>query len=332
MATIRDVARAANVSVGTVSMVLNRSDKVSEVTRQRVQGVIDALDYRRNPHARSLKLNKSCSVGFLVTDLSNPFFGSMVGAMQDEVNARDNALVLGMTQNRISQERRALERLVRDGVDGLIMVPAHERNPDTSHVREQIERGMPLVFISSYYVGVECGCVMTDLARGAYLLTRHLLEQGRRRIAFVGGYRTLALAELRIQGYVKAHAEAGVPVDEALILEGDPVFEGGREAAEHLLALCPDAIMGVNDLVGMGILSLLREKRVRVPDDIAVAGYDDLLFASMLETPLTTVRQPVKQMCACAAEMLFRQIEGAPGSAQSVLLEPTLVVRASTQK
>ncbi len=330
--TIRDVAEAAKVSVGTVSMVLNDSDKVNEFTRQHVLRTIDALGYRRNPHARSLSQNKSYNIGFVVTDLTNPFFGSMVGYMQNEINDRDNSLVLGMTQNLIPLEKRAIERLIRVDVDGLILVPAHTRDHDTSHIRALIHQGLPLVFISSHYAGLEHGCVMTDLAQGAYLLARHLLDKGRRRIAFAGGYRGLILTEQRIEGYRRAHVEAGVPVDERMIIEAEPVFEGGREAAAKLFEgdVKPDAVISVNDLVCMGVLSYLRETGVRVPEDVALAGYDDLVFSSMLETPLTTVRQPLRAMCARAADMLFRQIAGEEPEARPVLLPPELVVRAST--
>jgi DNA-binding LacI/PurR family transcriptional regulator len=330
--TIRDVAEAAKVSIGTVSMVLNGSEKVSEFTRQHVQRTIDAMGYRRNPHARSLSQNKSYNIGFVVTDLTNPFFGSMVGLLQNEINERDNSLVLGMTQNQIPLEKRAIERLLRIDVDGLILVPAHTREADTAHIRELIQRGLPLVFISSHYAGLEQGCVMTDLSRGAYLLVRHLLDKGRRRIAFAGGYRGLTLTEKRIDGYRRAHADAGVQVDERMIIEAEPIFEGGQEAATKLLqgAVKPDAVVSVNDLVCMGVLSRLRERGMRVPEDVAVAGYDDLVFSSMLETPLTTVRQPLRAMCARAADMLFRQIAGEESNARPVLLEPELVVRAST--
>ena len=330
--TIREVAEAAKVSVGTVSMVLNGSDKVNEFTRQHVQRLIDVMGYRRNPHARSLSQNKSYNIGCIVTDLTNPFFGSMVGYLQNEVNDRDNTLVLGMTKNLIALEKRAIERLMRVDVDGLILVPAHTRDQDTSHIRALIQNGLPVVFISSHYAGLEQGCVMTDLSRGAYLLARHLLQKGRRRIAFAGGYRGLVLTERRIEGYRLAHEEFGVPVDEWMIVEAEPIFEGGRESASKLFegAQAPDAVICINDLVCMGVLSRLREMRIRVPEDVALTGYDDLVFSAMLETPLTTVRQPLRMMCARAVDMLFGQIAGEEPEAKAVLLEPELVTRAST--
>lgn len=327
--TIRDVAEAAKVSVGTVSMVLNDSLKVSEFTRQHVLRTIGALGYHRNPHARSLSQNKSYNIGFIVPDLTNPFYGSMVGTMQNEINDRDNSLLLGITQNLIPLEKSAIERLLRVDVDGLILVPAHTREQEISHIRALIRQGLPLVFISSHYAGLEQGCVMTDLAQGAYLLTRHLLSMGRRRIAFAGGYRGPVLTEERIKGFRRAHVEAGVPVDERRIVEADPVFEGGREAAARLFegSEKPDAVISANELVCMGVLSHLRGMGVRVPEDVALAGYDDLLFSAMLETPLTTVRQPLQAMCARAADMLFRQIAGEEPEARPVLLPPELVVR-----
>ena len=331
-ASIRDVAALADVSVGTVSMVLNNSNKVSIHTRMNVLDAIKKLNYKRNPYARSLSLNKSHNIGFIVTDLTNPYFGMMVGHLQQEVNSRENSLMLGMTENTVRLEKRLIESLVNSGVDGLIIVPAHERDPDIAHIHALLSQKIPTVFISSHYTGIESNCVMTDLAKGSYDMTRYLLETGHRNILYISGYRGLVLSELRIQGFVEAHRDMGLLVAPDQIVEADPIFQGGYSAAKQALgAKRPDAIMAINDVLCMGVLSYLHEAGLSVPDDISVAGYDDLLYSGMLETPLTTVRQPIQEMCACAVEMLFHLIHGGETNPKPLLLAPTLIVRTSTK-
>ena len=330
--TIRDVAALAGVSVGTVSMVLNNSRKVSAHTREIVLSAIAKLGYVRNPFARSFSLSRSNTIGFVVTDLTNPFFGMMAGYLHREADQRDHRLVLGVTDNTIRQERSVIESLADGGVDGFLIVPAQRREPDLTHIYNLSASGKPTVFISSHYTGIRQNCVMTDLTKGSYDMATHLLQSGHRDIAFISGLRGPVLSEMRIEGFLRAFRDMGVAVSQDQIIEADPVFDGGYKAAKHILSdRRPDAIMAVNDLLCLGVLSYLRENGIRVPDDISVAGYDDLIYSSMLETPLTTVRQPIKRMCAEAVSLLFDLIDGGAPTQEPILLEPKIIVRSSTR-
>lgn len=330
--TIRDVAALANVSVGTVSMVLNGSDKISKQTAERVMDAVVKMNYRRNPHARSLSSSKSRTIGLAMTDLTNPFFGMMVGNLQREIDKRDYSLILGMTKNSVEQEKKLIAKFVDTGVDGILIVPAHERNPELSHIYELATRNLPFVYVSTYYASTNGSCVMTDLAKGSHDMTKYLLELGHTNIVLASGYRELVLSEQRIQGFLRAHEEFGITVRPDQIIEAEPDFQSGYDAAKRIFSLCkPDAIMTINDVMSMGVLSYLHEIGLKVPEDISVAGYDDLLFSSMLETPLTTVRQPIKEMCRQSVEMLFRRMEDNDAELERVLLEPELMIRKSTR-
>lgn len=331
--TIKDVAQLADVSVGTVSMVLNNSNKVKHATKEMVLEAINKLQYKRNPYARSLSLSKSNTIGLVVTDLTNPYFGMTVEHIQKEVDLRNNSLMIGVSQDTIRIEKKAVEHLVSSGVDGLILVPAYVREPDLTHIYDLIARDFPLVFLSSYYSGVPAGCVMTDLAKGSYNMTRTLLMAGHKKILFIGGFRELVLSQKRLEGFIQAHCDFGFQVSPEQIIEVPlPNYQNGYEAAKAILSKCkPDAIMTINDVLSMGVLGYLHESGISVPDDISVAGYDDLIYSEMLETPLTTVRQPIKDMCAEAVNMLFTKINGGSLEQQTVLLEPQLTIRASTK-
>lgn len=331
-ATIKDVAQLASVSVGTVSMVLNNSEKVKPETRVNVLRAVEKLNYKRNPYARSLSLNKSHTVGFIVTDLTNPYFGMIVEHLQREIDARANSLMIGVSQDMIRLEKKLVDRLVGNGVDGLIFVPAYAHNPELSHIYDLVSRRFPMVSLTTYYEGVPCGCVMTDLAKGSYDMTKYLLDAGYRDILFLCGFRELVLSKTRLEGFLRAHRDAGLSVRTDQIVEAPQAnYQSGYEAAKEFLKRhTPDAIMSINDVLSMGVLGYLHEAGVRVPEDISVAGYDDLIYSGMLETPLTTVRQPIGEMCAAAADMLFSLIDGAEAPEQPVLLEPKLTIRAST--
>lgn len=331
--TIRDVAALAGVSVGTASMVLNGSEKLNEDTRRRVYDAVEKLDYRRNPHARSLSSQKSHTIGLVVTDLTNPFFGMIVGHIQREIDERGYDLFLGMTKNANANEKKVVSKFIDNVVDGLIIVPAHDKKQDLSHIYELARRGIPYIYLTTYYAGTPGSCVMTDLAEGSYMLVNYLLENGHRNISLVSGYRELVLSAERIKGFMRAYEEHGINVSPEQIVEGDPDFDGGRAAFDKIIARGkPDAVMTVNDIVCMGVLTRAKELGLKVPNDLSVAGYDDLLSSRMLETPLTTVRQPIKEICARAVDMLFRKIED-PGQEDTIVkLTPQLFIRSSTRQ
>lgn len=331
--TIKDVAALAGVSVGTVSMILNGSDKITEKTKERVMDAIEKLDYRRNPHARSLGSQKSRTIGLVVTDLTNPFFGMIVNSIQKYVHARDYNLLLGMSNNDIEKEAKVVSRFIDSAADGVIIVPAHDKRPDTSHIYKLIQFGIPYVYLTTRHTSIPGDCVMTDLAEGSYQMTNYLLSNGHKNPVMVCGHKDLVLSSERIRGFTRACEEHGLSVSSDQIVECEPDFCGGRDALDRILQTGkPDAILTVNDIVAMGIMKRAEELNLRIPEDLSISGYDDLLYSSMLETPLTTIRQPVAEMCELAVDLLFRRLEGEQTQNQTLRLPPTLCIRASTRK
>jgi LacI family transcriptional regulator len=328
---LKDVARLSDVSVSTASMALNNKLGISEETRRKVLEIAQRCNYRPNETAKSLVIRKSNLIGLIVTDIRNPFFSVLVDRFNMEAECLGYNLLLGITSDRIANEKKYVEMFVSKNVEGVIVVPTIETAPNVSHLRSLKRLGIPFVFCTTAYPGISETCVMTDLMIGEYMLVRHLLDRGLRRIHIIAGSRKVLISKLRLEGYRRAFAEADVDYDERWIVETTPDFEHGYEAARNIINDRPDAIVTINDFLAMGVLRALKERGVRVPEDVSVAGYDDLLFSSITETPLTTVRQPIDDICRRSLDLLRAKIAGRNGKPELVFLEPMLTIRESTR-
>ena len=310
--TIKDVAALAGVSVGTASMALNDSPKVSAETKKNVMAVVQKLGYRRDPYARSLSLSSSRSIGFLAPGFRNPFFGEVAEALQLAVEERNNSLMFGITNDSTEQEAKIVDQFLDRGVDGLIIIPAEDSEPDLSHIRNLLNHDFPLVFLTGYYPEIPFHAVMADLAEGSYELTKGMLLAGLRNIIMIAGNPALIPFRERIEGFRRALDECGAAFDESKVIISDGMsYEGGYAAIDKVYdEIKPDGIIAINDVMAMGVISRLRSKGIRVPEDVSVAGYDDISVSSIQETPLTTVEQPIALMCSEAVDMLFAIMEG----------------------
>ena len=332
--TIKDVATLAGVSVGTVSMVLNNSPKVSEEKRAIVHIAIEKLSYRRNPYARSLSLSTSRTIGFLAPGFTNPFFGAMAASLQNAVSKRGYSLMLGLTDKSSEQEARLVDQFLDHGVDGLLIIPVEEPNPKLNHIYNLIKTKFPCVFISSYYKGLKKNCVMTELYEGSYLMTSYLLDHEYKSLVLVAGNPEVITFQERINGFKQAFFDRGMIAKDSQIVEASGMsFQGGYDSISKVLStLNPDAILAINDVMAMGIISSLKASGINVPEDVAVAGFDDLSISAIQETPLTTVRQPMDEMCNKAVDLLFDLINGNPGIEEPLYIQPEIVLRKSTER
>lgn len=330
--TIKNVANAAGVSLGTASMALNGKEGVNEETRRRVLEIAEELGYRPNQYARLLTSKKTHTVGLIVTDISNPFFGIIIKYIEQALEERGYELMLGISDGSLSKEKKCILKFIDLRVDGVLIVPSHKQSPDITHLLELQERQIPLCFITTYYEDMDASCVMTDLSDGSYQLTSYLLSTGHRRIVYIVGNRATPVSNLRVEGYLSAFRKAECELDPNWTVVDEATFEGGYHATGGLLsAPLPDAVLAMNDIMAMGVIKRFKEAGVRVPEDVSVAGYDDLIYASLLETPLTTVQQPVLQMCTRAVEILLQRMDSRASPTEKVLLRPRLIVRASTR-
>ena len=333
--TIKDVANIAEVSVGTVSMALNGKSSVNAKTRRKVLAVAEKLGYKPNRYAKVLSSKQTYTIGLIITDIINPFFGLIIDYIQQELENKGYDLLLGISGGSRSKEQKIVDKFISHRVDGIIMVPSHKQPADMRHFLELQKRNIPLCFITTYYAEIDAPCVMTDLSAGSYKLTKHILQSGCRNIAYIVVNPSLPLAALRLDGYYSAFRETGIEVcPEWIISVGEASFDCGYQAAEKIFSdgKTHDAILTMNDIMALGALKYLKESGYKIPEDISIAGYDDLLYTTLLETPLTTVRQPIRPMCSRAVEILLKHIDNPSLIAEKVFLPPQLITRSSTKK
>lgn len=333
MTTISEVAKRAKVSVGTVSNVLAGSPRVGAVYRERVLAAIRELDYHPNHVARSLKVRQTKMLGMIVSDITNPFFPQLIRGAEDAALDKGYVLVTCNTDDRIDRERQLLSIFRARRVDGLLLVVA-PGSGDVSHIRATLEAGMPVVCVDRVPEGIRLDCVSTDHVKGAAACIRHLLHRGHRRIGIITGPRLLQSALDRLKGYKTALQEANVEVEPDLISEGDFRTESGYRLTKEL-ALSgnrPTALFVSNGMMALGAMKALDELRLRCPEDMAVAAFDDLPLAEAFTPHLTVVAQPAYDIGSRGAQLLIHRIENAGDhhSPSQVLLQPELKIREST--
>lgn len=329
--TIRDVAKVAGVSVSTVSMALNNKEVVNEETRIKVLEVAKGLNYHPNKNARSLKTDKTQTIGLIVTNITNPFFASIVEYVRQAVEKKGYILFLGVSGDKIENEQKYVNEFIDRNVDGIIIVPIIGIPQDLSHLYYLKNIGVPFTFLSTKYDGISADCVMTDLYEGSYLLTKHLLKTGHEKIFMIAADRRLQLSSMRINGYINAFRDMGKEYKDEWIYETIPDFEHGCDTAHEIAMKRPDAVITINDILALGVLKFFKDMNIKVPDEISVAGYDDLLFASLAETPLTTVRQPIKQICSKVVDLIIKRIGGDKEKNETYFFKPELMIRDSTR-
>ncbi|WP_110590032.1 LacI family DNA-binding transcriptional regulator [Microbacterium suaedae] len=330
-ASIRDVANEAGVSVGTVSNVLNRPDAVAEATVDRVRKAIDKLGYVRNDAARQLRAGRSTTVGLVVLDAGNPFFADVARGAEDAAARHGLSVLLGNSDEQHEREDAYLALFEEQRVRGVLLSPSSETLEAAQRLRDH---GIPVVLVDRAAPGSDFSSVAVDDLRGGSIAASHLLEQGRRRIAFVGGQRSLRQVADRFAGAERAVAAVEGASIEHLSTEQLTVLAGrdaGAEIAARAPADRPDAIFAVNDLVAVGVMqALVMMGSVRVPEDIALIGYDDIAFAQSTVVPLTSIRQPAQLIGSTALDVLAALVDDPTRAPETIEFEPELVVRAST--
>lgn len=329
MPTIKDVARCAGVSPTTVSYVLNKTRFVSPETEARIRQAIKELNYQPNHVARSLRAKCTMTVGMLVSDIANPFYADIVRGAQDVLSDKHYSLILGNTDETPGRELATLQVLIQKKVDGLIVV-ATGANIELLH--EVSHTGVSIVLVDRQLPGNWLDTVLVDDERGAYEAVRHLLQLGHRRIGAIVGRIGISTTDNRRRGYEAALHDFGVAVDPTLIQIGHSTIQGGITAARILLDYDPrpTAIFAANNLMTVGALLAIKEQGLCCPKDVAVVGFDDMVWLSAFTPGLTTVAQPSYELGKRAAELLLDRLTGhQPESPRIVTLPPKLVVRES---
>ena len=325
--TIADVAREAGVSSQTVSRVINNKGELKAETRRLVIEVIERLGYRPSSIARSLATNRTYTLGLSVPDIDNPFWPGIARGIEDVAWEHGYHVFLCNTTEDPKREEAVLQLLEDKRVDGVIV--AGSRLPD-ERLLPLIQKHSAAVLVNRVLAGGAAGSVRVDAAHGATLAINHLLARQRRCIAHLAGPPTSQNSQGHISGYTSALQAAGHAVDLELIRPGPPYREDGLQATKALLAARPDvdALYCYNDLVAIGAIQACAELGLRVPEDVAVVGYDDILLAGLVTPALTTLRISKYGVGAAAACMLFERISGQTNQSE-IVMTPELVIRAS---
>lgn len=333
MATIRDVAKAAGLAISTVSAVINRSAPVSDDAIKRVELAIESVGYIPNGAARSLRSGKSNLIGLLVPNVANPIFAAVAREVEHFCFERGYTSVVFSTGQDAGRESQILKMMRMQRVAGLVIIPTRSDAMHGSSLKSMIH--VPAVLLDMYVQGLPFDVVKTDNIEAGRLATEHLLSLGHRRIGIIVGIPGLATNDDRLEGYVRAYSQAGLPVDPTLIVEGHFVTDKAHDAALQLLDRPdrPTAIVTISNLMTMGLLFALKERKMRVPKDISYVGIDELDIAQLLDPMPTVVETPVIDMAARSIEMLLGEIEnGEPPAGKWEIWKPKLISRASTAR
>jgi LacI family transcriptional regulator len=328
MATLKDVAREAGVSLGTASLSLRDSPSIREATRRRVLQAAKRLRYQVSAPARSLVTRRTHTVGLLISDITNPFFIRAVRAVEDLAQENGYNLILCNTDEDPTKEAEYLRVLMEKRVDGIILATTGARDG----VRQVRWHRIPLVLFDRELAGIGADTVKVDGVLGGRLATEHLLALGHRRVAIIHGPLERSTGSERLRGALEALRDQGITPDPALIREGNFKQETGYGHARALLDLLPppSALFCTNNLMTVGALQALQDRKVRVPQDLSLIGYDDMEWWTLTSPPLTTVGQPVYDLGREAMRLLLAQIGSrVRRRRQRIVLKPELIVRAS---
>jgi LacI family transcriptional regulator len=321
---MRDVAEAAQVSVKTVSRVVNDELGVRPDTAARVREAIEALGFRRNEMARALRSQRSHTVGVVIEDVANPFYSAITRAVEERARAAGMLVIAGSSDEDSERERELLRLLCDRRVDGLIVVPAGR---DHRYLLPDLQTGIPAVFVDRPAGAIEADAILIDNVGGARAAARHLLARGHRRIAMVGDALSTYTTAQRVAGFRQALSDAGVPVDDHLLRIGPHDVESTSAVVGELLAMPdpPTAIVAANNRNTIGAVRAIPWDG-RPP---ALVGFDDFELADMLAVPVTVVAYDPTELGRLAAELLFERIAGAAGPPRRIVVPTTLIERGS---
>ncbi len=331
--TIRDVARAANVSISTVSHVLSGKRPTSGQTRRRVEAVIEELGYRPNRVAQSLVWRRPFALGLIIPDITNPYFPTFARGAEDRVRERGYRLVLGNCDYDPGRESSYLDRVRSNQLGGAIYCLGDEMSPILAELNRAVDEGLPVVLVHSPMPRVPTVCA--DNRQGGRLAAEHLLQLGHTKIGMVSALPLDEGMADREAGFLEALRDAGLTVDRAgvPVMYGDHQIDGGRQAALELLTHAPEltAVFVLNDLMALGALEAARSLGRAIPAEISIVGFDDIPFAALANPPLTTVGQPIRQLGEQAADLLLAVVEhGADSPPPRIMLPNQLIERQSS--
>lgn len=331
--SIYEIAKKAGVSIATVSRVLNNSKLVKDSTKKRIQKVIKELDYRPNFFARNLVKNKSKTLALLIPDIINPVFPEMAKGISDKAFLKGYTVFLCNTESYVEKEIEILKNLLEKNTAGIIFISTemNKFKGDFRHYLYLYNKDIPTIFINGMLKDIDIPFVRIDEVKAGYIATRHMLKKGIKKIAFLGGSLKFIPTYEKLQGYKKALREFGIPIEKKYIMFDDYNVETCFKNTLKLLETAdrPQGIITASDVLAIEAIKASNIKKISVPKDLKVIGFDDISFSSTYTPSITTVAQPKYEMGAMALEMLVKLIEKKDIPERKILVEPRLILRDS---
>jgi DNA-binding LacI/PurR family transcriptional regulator len=327
---MKDIARKAGVSIATVSRVINDNGIVNDATRTRVLQAIKDLKYQPSRVAKRLRSKGTSGhmLGLLIPDIQNPFYVDVLRGIEEITVQKKYSVIMYNYGQDEKKQKQYLEILLSEAIDGLIAAPAREDDP---LLKKMAKDGFPIVCIDRGLRDTDVDTVLVDNRKGAYEAVRYLIRAGYKRIAFISGLETLPTSRHREEGYRDALEEYQMEPDESLLRIGDSKIDSGRNLTRELLSMKnpPDAIFAGNNLMTLGALETIQRMGLRIPRDIAIIGFDDMIWSNSLNPPLSAVRQPAWEIGKRAGELLIQRIEEPGRACVRMVLKTELMKRSS---
>jgi len=326
--TLKTVAEKAEVSVNTASRAINNKPDINLETKKRVLQIAKELGYIRNAAAVALRTKKTGTIGVVIADNRNPFYAEVLNGMEEAAREKNYHIILANTQRDYKKEEEAINLLLAKRVDGLLITPVQDKDDD---IKNLIEANIPFVVVGRDFENIEVDAVYNDEVKGGFLAAEYLIKKGHKRIALIDGFLYKSPAKGRLEGYKKALNKYRIPLDESLISVGDINIEDGYERTKQMLEknLNFTAIFAYNDMMAFGAMQAIKEKGLRIPEDIGLVGYDDIPFSSLISPPLTTIRLKKQELGVESVKLLFSRINGNRKKTKKVMLDVELQIRES---
>lgn len=324
--SIVDIAKMAGVSIATVSRVLNQRGRYSRDTEKRILALVEEFDFTPNSVAQSLRTKKSQSIGVIVPDITNEFFARIVRSIENAVLPHGYSVFICDTHERQEMETLHINNLIAKNVDGVIYISGK-----SDVAGNEVQNRIPVVYIDRYPESAPT-IIQSDNEQGGFLATEELIKKGCRRIAILRDYHKLSTVRHRQQGYMRAHRQYGVAVDEVLLVKDCPWYGNAKQAVTKMIAAGTDfdGIFATNDMMALGALHALLEAGISVPEKVKIVGFDDITLSAFCQIPLTTITQDTRTIGELSVENLLSQMQGEKPQRKNIIVPISLHVRAST--
>jgi len=325
---LRILASKAGVSVNTASRAINDKPDINSLTKERILKIAREIGYVPNASAVALRTQKTRTLGVVIADNNNPFYAEVLSGIEAEAKANNYHIILTNTRRDYQEEETAIDLLLAKQVDGLLIAPVQEKNKD---IYKLIDSRIPFVVVGRDYENFSVDAVYNDEIRGGYIATEYLIKKGYRNISYIGGYTFKSPARKRLEGYKNALNDYSIPIKERLIRIGDIDIEDGYKSTKEMFDRRLDfqAIFAYNDMMAFGAIKAIKERGMKIPDDIGVVGYDNILFSSLVSPPLTTFNLKKDDLGRESVRLLLSRINGQRKKCKKIVLGVDLIIRGT---